>query len=186
MRGRASTFSYIIWWQTLPQVNTHTHTSSWVITGERLRQAVGEGRKWKEKRCWLNCKQQKFKLHSHHIKKTPFFPISDESMNDQLCALMPLEHIKHVWKPLHAWSPIYVRIISNWERADAFFFLRRRQWYTTSDDGRRRRSGAPQNRCHERLRVKGQEEGKYDREWGERRVRSMNEWALLFWHGDRT
>lgn len=34
--------------------------------------------------------------------------------------------------------------------------------------------GAPQNRCHERLRVKGQEEGKYDREWGERRVRSMN------------
>lgn len=38
--------------------------------------------------------------------------------------------------------------------------------------------GAPQNRCHERLRVKAQEEEKYDRERGEEC--SEHEWAFAF------
>lgn len=37
---------------------------------------------------------------------------------------------------------------------------------------------APQNRCHERLRVKGQEEGKYDRERGRADRVLKHEWAF--------
>lgn len=41
--------------------------------------------------------------------------------------------------------------------------------------------GAPQNRCHERLRVKGQEEEKYDRE-----MEFEAGVGLGLWHSDRT
>lgn len=64
------------------------------------------------------------------------------------------------------------------------FFLSGR-WCPTSQDGRQggwrggdEGGGAPQNRCHERLRVKAQEEEKYDRERGEQC--SEHEWAFAF------
>lgn len=85
-------------------------------------------------------------------------------MNDQLCALMPLEHIKHVLKPYMRDCPSMSMGLVFWPKsgrsspvvaAAVMYHVRRRETG---------RLGAPQNRCHERLRVKGQEEGKYDRE----------------------
>lgn len=84
---------------------------------------------------------------------------------------MPLEHIKHVLKPyMHDCPSVSTGLVfypKKWTFLPAALINHVRRWAT-------RRLGAPQNRCHERLRVKGQEEGKYDREWGVHRVRRMN------------
>lgn len=91
-----------------------------------------------------------------------------------ICALMPLEHTNPYDKHTCVIAHLYMGLVF-YPKVDRWST---RRWLTGC-------SRAPQNRCHERLRVKVQEEGKYDREGGERSV-WKHEWALLFWHGDRT
>lgn len=80
---------------------------------------------------------------------------------------MPLDHIKHVLEPYMHNCPSVSMGPKNGCLFPATLTYCVRRWQTG-------RLWAPQNRCHERLRAKGQEEGKYDGEWGEHRLRSMN------------
>lgn len=80
-------------------------------------------------------------------------------MNDQLCALMPLEHIKHVFKPyMHDCPSVYGACFLPWSGR-----FSGRRWYTTLDDGRQGGWG-----CHKTDVMR-------DWEWKGRKRRNMIE-----------